>query len=264
VLLGLGPLTRWRKDSPAGLAGRMRFSLVGTLTLVAVATVWLGGTTTLMTVVGIMVAIWVAFSTIQLLLLRLANKRRLVDGVRRLPRAVLGMSLAHLGVAVFIVGVTLTTSQSVERDVRLSTGQTESLAGYDFAFDGIENARGPNYAAERGTVVVRRAGETVATLNPEKRHYPIQQQPMTEAAIDPGLTRDIYVALGEPVDGGSAWTLRLYVKPFIRWIWLGALMMAVGGLMAATDRRYRVLSVATPEESPRDGRREMQTPGLAH
>ncbi len=264
VLLGLGPFARWRKDSPAGLARRMRLSLIGTVALFGLAAVWLGGKATLMTLVGILVAIWVAFSTVQLLVSRLVHKRRVLDGVRRLPRAVLGMALAHLGVAVFIVGVTLTTSQSVERDVRLAPGQKQTLAGYEFEFEGTANALGPNYTAERGTIVVNRDGRPIATLYPEKRHYPIQEQPMTEAAIAPGLTRDLYVALGEAVDGGSAWTLRLYVKPFIRWIWLGALMMALGGLIAATDRRYRILATASSAKPASDGQAEQPTPELAH
>jgi cytochrome c-type biogenesis protein CcmF len=117
------------------------------------------------------------------------------------------------------------------------------LAGYEFKFDGVSETRGPNYRAQQGEINVFRSGELIATLFPQKRIYPIQTQPMTEAAIDPGLTRDLYVALGEPL-GDGAWSVRLYYKPFIRWIWLGPLLMALGGLVAASDRRYRLIKQA--------------------
>ena len=149
------------------------------------------------------------------------------------------MQLAHLGAAVFIAGVTWTTGAGVERDVRLAPGERAALSGYAFRFEGVSSRLGPNYRALRGAVHVSRDGQPVTVLHPEKRTYISQAEPMTEAAIEPGFTHDLYVALGEPVGTDGAWTMRLQYKPLVRWIWLGPLMMAIGGLLAASDRRYR-------------------------
>lgn len=159
------------------------------------------------------------------------------------------MALAHLGVGVFIVGVTASSTYSLEKDIRVAPGDSYELAGYRFEFDGVSTATGPNYIAQRGAFRVYRGDDLVTELHPEKRAYPIQEQPMTEAAIDAGLTRDLYVALGEPLTDG-AWSVRLYFKPLQRWIWLGPALMALGGLLAASDRRYRIQSRA--RESARD------------
>ena len=148
------------------------------------------------------------------------------------------MTLAHLGVAAFIVGATLTSAVSTERDVRLAPGESHDVAGYRFELLDVHEVPGPNYEARRALIDVRRNGERVALLTPEKRTYRSQGQVMTEAAVDVGLTRDLYVALGEPL-GGGAWALRIHHKPFVRWIWGGAALMALGGILAVTDRRYR-------------------------
>jgi cytochrome c-type biogenesis protein CcmF len=158
--------------------------------------------------------------------------------VRALPGAFLGMLVAHAGVAVFVVGVTLVKGYETERDIRLAPGETATLGGYTFRFDDLAEAPGPNYKAVRARVTVLRDGATVAVLAPEKRVYRVQDSPMTEAAIDAGITRDVYVSLGEAVDG-KGWTFRVHVKPFVRWIWVGCLIMALGGLLAAGDKRYR-------------------------
>ncbi len=149
------------------------------------------------------------------------------------------MLAAHCGVAVFIVGVTLVKGYEVERDLRMAPGDTATVSGYVFRFDGTRDVMGPNYRAAQGTVVVKReGGGEVAVLHPEKRIYLVQQNAMTEAAISTGPLRDIYVSLGEPVDGG-AWSVRIYYKPFVVWIWAGCAIMALGGLLALSDRRYR-------------------------
>ena len=150
------------------------------------------------------------------------------------------MLLAHLGVAVFITGVTLVKSYESEKDVRLAAGKSAELGGYIFRLDAINEVKGSNYVAARGTFTVTEGGAPVGVIYPEKRIYRVQRNPMTEASIHPGLTGDLYVALGEPVDDGKAWLVRIYVKPFIDWVWGGCLMMAFGGLLAVTDRRYRV------------------------
>ena len=149
------------------------------------------------------------------------------------------MLLAHAGIGVFVLAVTLVKSYDVERDLRVAPGETVTLGGHAFRLDGVREVEGPNYAAMRATVVVTRDGAPVARLEPEKRVYHVQRNPMTEAAIDYGATRHVYVSLGDDV-GGGAWTLRIHIKPFIGWIWGGCLMMALGGLLAAADRRYRV------------------------
>lgn len=137
------------------------------------------------------------------------------------------------------MGVVLSSQQSDERDLSLAPGQSLELGGYRFVFEGAEHHEGPNYTADRGTVRVFEDGEQIAVLHPEKRLYTVQQMPMTEAGIDAGFTRDLYVALGEPLENG-AWAVRVHIKPYVRWIWLGGLLMAFGGVLAASDRRYRV------------------------
>jgi cytochrome c-type biogenesis protein CcmF len=166
--------------------------------------------------------------------------------LRTAPRGFWGMVMAHAGVGVFTIGVTLTSAYSIEKDVRLAPGESVTIGGYELAFQGVRDREGPNYRSRLGRVTAFRDGRAVATLEPEKRLYRVQQQPMTEAAIDAGVTRDLYVSLGEPLDG-QAWSVRVYYKPFIRWIWSGALIMALGGLLAATDRRYRNLARAGVE-----------------
>ena len=152
------------------------------------------------------------------------------------------MTLAHIGVGVFAIGISLTSAFSVEKQVRMAPGDHQLIGGYDFRFDGVIDVRGANYVAQRGVITVFKDGLPVSRLEPEKRTYQIQQNPMTEAGIEAGLMRDLYVSLGEPLDDGRSWGLRLYLKPLIRWIWLGALLIAIGGLIAAFDRRYRLQS----------------------
>ncbi|MEP7302535.1 MAG: cytochrome c-type biogenesis CcmF C-terminal domain-containing protein, partial [Caldimonas sp.] len=159
---------------------------------------------------------------------------------RQIPRAMVGMMIAHVGIAIFILGVTLVRSGETERDVQMGPGDSTTVDGLVFTFRGASNVRGPNYRAAQGEIEVSKDGRKLTTLRPEKRFYPASQTTLTEAAIDVGFTRDLYVSLGEPV--GAAWIVRIYVKPFIDWIWGGCLIMAIGGLLAATDRRYRARS----------------------
>jgi cytochrome c-type biogenesis protein CcmF len=172
------------------------------------------------------------------------------------------MQLAHLGIAVFIIGVTLVRGFEVEKDLRMGIGDTTTIAGYTFRFDGVVESQGPNYVAERGYVQVSRDGRDIELMHPEKRVYTVQTMPMTEAAIDTGLTRDLYVSLGEPLDGG-AWSVRIYYKPFVDWIWGGCLLMALGGLLAITDRRYRLAPVREREESSAAAGTQASAPALS-
>ncbi|MNJ10090.1 Cytochrome c-type biogenesis protein CcmF [compost metagenome] len=133
----------------------------------------------------------------------------------------------------------LSSNNSAERDLRLAPGESVELAGYHFTFEGAKHFEGPNFTSDKGTVRVVKDGREINVLHPEKRLYTVQQSMMTEAGIDAGFTRDLYVALGEPLENG-AWAVRVHVKPFVRWIWLGGLLTGLGGLLAAMDGRYRV------------------------
>ncbi len=239
ILLGFGSLMRWKQDKPARLIKELGAIfvisiVVGSLLPLFFSRYEFGAA------IGLMLAIWVTLSTLKGLRLRLANKDWSLQSLKSIPRSFYGMSIAHIGVAVFIVGITLTSIYSEEKDVRMEIGEQFVLNGYSFEFKGASSVPGPNYMAQKGHLTVSKDGQLVATLYPEKRVYRVQRNPMTEAAIDAGITRDLFIALGEPRGADGAWSLRLYVKPFIRWIWLGTIIMALGGLLAATDRRYRV------------------------
>jgi cytochrome c-type biogenesis protein CcmF len=181
-------------------------------------------------------------------LLRASSGRSFGAQLAVIPRGYYGMLLAHLGIAVFITGVTLVKGYEVEKDVRMQQGDTVDVGGYTFRLEGLSEVAGPNYDATRGAISVSKGGKQVRTMFPEKRFYRVQQMPMTEAAIDSGLTRDLYVSLGEPVDGG-AWVVRIYHKPFVDWIWGGAFLMALGGILAISDKRYRLARRAEREMS---------------
>jgi cytochrome c-type biogenesis protein CcmF len=158
-----------------------------------------------------------------------------------LPRGFWGMQLAHFGMAVGIAGIAVVANYQSERDVRMEPGSYAELAGYTFTFRGTTEHEGPNYRAARGTLEVRQNGKPVATLHPEKRTYNAGGMGMTEAAVHPNIFRDIYVAMGEQLEGqNDAWTVRLFYKPFINWLWFGALFMVAGGFLAASDKRYRI------------------------
>jgi cytochrome c-type biogenesis protein CcmF len=238
VVMGLGMLLRWKQDSTTALWQKVRWPVVISIVAGFALTFLFMPAFHWGAVLTLTLAVWVAATVYESVRDRLGNSgRRLAS----LPRGYWGMVLGHLGVAVFIVGVGLTSIYSTEKDVSLRTGESYELGGYTFAFKGVENRDGPNFRANRGTVEITRDGEPVTVLYPEKRVYRVQTMPMTEAGIDAGLFRDLFVALGDPL-GANAWAVRLYHKPFIRWIWLGSLIMGIGGILAASDRRYRVLA----------------------
>ena len=238
ILAGIGPLTRWKKDHASVISKRLRITLVSSIVLSVLALVLATDTHSMAVFAALAMAFWIIASAIQNIVSRLTNKQNIGTGLRRLPKNVLGMTLAHMGVGVFIIGVTASSVYSIEKDVGFQPGHSKTIAGYRFKFDGVVQVEGPNYTAQRGRFVVWKDEQVVAELTPEKRIYSNQAQPMTEAAIDGGATRDLYVALGEPLGDGK-WSVRLYYKPFQRWIWVGPLIMALGGLLAAFDRRYR-------------------------
>jgi len=174
--------------------------------------------------------------------------RGLAKGLPLLGRSYWGMHLAHLGFAMCALGAVLTSIGNLERDLRMAPGDVVELGGYRFVFEGTTKIQGPNYTADRGGMSVMRNGREVARLHPEKRVYQVQQATMTEAGIQGGFTRDLFVALGEPLADG-AWAVRVHIKPFVRWIWLGALLMALGGFLAAADRRYRPRPAVRPAQA---------------
>src|SRR6266542_3990082 len=237
-MMGIGPLARWKQASLPDLAKRLKWAAV-----VAIATALLlpltAGEFRLGVSFGLLLALWIVASTFVIVRERVRGFRgSMLAQLARQPRGWWGMVVAHLGVAVFITGVTLVSGYQAERDVKMNVGDTLTVSGYTFRFDGVTDRTGPNYRAARGTVDVSRDGKNVVTLNPKKRMYFSNQMPMTEAAISSGVFGDIYVSLGEPIDGG-AWSVRVYRKPFITWIWGGCILMAIGGFLALSDRRSR-------------------------
>jgi cytochrome c-type biogenesis protein CcmF len=190
---------------------------------------------------GLWLAFWVAAGTVAQVAQRLRGAPQATLRARAAAQSLswYGMTVSHLGIAMFILGVTLVGGYETERDLRMSPGDRATVAGYDFAFKGTKDIPGPNYASVQGQFEVSKGGNVVRELRPEKRTYHASGQTMTEAAIDTGITRDIYVSLGEPV-GDGAWGVRIYHKPFVDWIWGGCFVMALGGLLALSDRRYRL------------------------
>jgi len=240
LFLGVGPLVRWKEDSAT--------RLVRQLWLAAALSLATGGVSLLVSnhsgrwtvALGLALMAWLVLSNLVSLAQRYRHQgvRSALADLAGKGRAYYGMWLAHLGVAMFVLGVTMVSHYGVEKDLRMSPGDQYPVEGYTFVFDGVTPLKGPNYTAHRGRVRVLEGDREIAVLEPEKRAYLVQNRPMTEAAIDPSLTRDLYVSLGEPV-GGADWAVRIYYKPFVRWIWLGGIFMALGGLVAISDRRYR-------------------------
>jgi cytochrome c-type biogenesis protein CcmF len=235
-LVPVGALMRWKQAELPPLVTRLRWALAVSV-LAGLGSAWAMGRLGAMSAFGLALACWIAVGVVVDLL---GDGGWRPSRWLRLPRATLGMMLAHLGVAAFVLGVTMVRSYEVERDVRMATGDSTEVHGLRFVLRGVREVEGPNYTAAQAIVEVQRDGRTVARLQPEKRIYRSQSNPMTEAAIAPGLLRDLYVSLGEPVDGGAGWIVRVYVKPFVDWIWGGCLLMALGGALAASDRRYRM------------------------
>ncbi len=195
---------------------------------------------------GMTVSLWVLATVFSEFKAKFRNAPNIMTKITQLPASYYGMMLAHIGVAVMAIGITIVSMYSEERDMRMAIGDSIELSGYQFTFKGTLPIKGPNFTADQGTLVVSYEGETVAILHPEKRHYTAKRSMMTEASIDAGLFRDLYVALGEPLADG-AWAVRVHFKPFVRWIWLGGLLMALGGIITVFDKRYRAAKPANLE-----------------
>ena len=242
ILMMIGPFIRWKTDEGSRVAHQVVPGLVASV-VAGAAAAFLIGHATWRTVLGLSLAAWVVIGSVQILVRRLADRPGTATSVRLrgIPRAWWGMWMSHLGIGVFIVGVTMVGGLQQSADLKMHPGQHALLAGYTFTLREVVDATGPNYAAARATVELTRGASPVATLRPEKRLYHAQQMPMSEVSIDVGPFRDVYISLGERLEDG-AWIVHLFYKPFISWIWLGCILMAVGGVLAASDGRYRRLA----------------------
>ncbi len=237
-LVAFAPFIRWRSDTLARFVAQLKWPLVVALVLAALAFALFSAPWK--AVLGVLAGVWVIAAVLNYVRVHRGDSERRTRG---LTRAAIGMLLAHAGIGVFVIGVFVTESTSVEKDVRLVPGESVEVRGYRFVFEKLEHREGPNFVADRGVIGVYRGDRRVETMYPEKRQYR-GRQVMTEADLDPGLTRDLYVAMGEPVGDNDAWALRIYHKPFIRWIWLGALFMMFGGFIAALDPKFRAARAA--------------------
>ena len=237
-MMGLAIFARWKNAELPALMVRLKWAfLVSVVSALIVPSVM--GEWKPMVSFGLLMAFWVIASACVSLLDRFkTNSTSLLNTIIDLPKAYLGMIVAHMGVAVFIIGVTLVNGYGKEQDLRMTPGQSVKVDSFTFEFQGISQDTGPNYMTTKGHFIVTHGNGTPFTLEPEKRTYDQDSMPMTEAAINPGLIRDLYVSLGEPLDQG-AWAVRIYIKPFVQWIWAGCLMMAAGGILALLDPRYR-------------------------
>lgn len=236
LFMVIGSFARWKNDSLQQLAKKL--SPVALLSVVLGSSApLLAGAWSALAALGLTLAFWIVLGSL------LQIYRQLKDTVnwKSTPISFWGMHVAHIGIAVCVIGITMVKGYETEKDVRMVMGDTVSVGGYTFRLTGIRATTGPNYNADVGDVELIRNGQVLKTLHPEKRIYFSSTMPMTEAAIDSSLTRDVYVSLGERLEGGDtpAWAMRVYHKPFITWIWGGSLLMAFGGAMAALDRRYR-------------------------
>ena len=237
VVMAVGVLVRWKDTPVKWLAGMLMPVLLGSVALAVIAG-FAYGDFNWAVLATFLLAAWVLLAGARDIVDKTRHKG-LIKGLPTLTRSYWGMQIAHLGIAVCALGVVLSSQNSAERDLRLAPGESMDLAGYHFIFEGAKHFEGPNFTSDKGTVRVVRNGKEIAVLHPEKRLYTVQSSMMTEAGIDAGFTRDLYVALGEPL-GDGAWAVRVHVKPFVRWIWFGGLLTGFGGLLAALDRRYRV------------------------
>ncbi|MBC7666020.1 MAG: heme lyase CcmF/NrfE family subunit [Caulobacter sp.] len=241
LLMALGPLARWKETSLPSLFHRLRWAALASV-LGALATSWLAGRLSLTATLGFLMAYWIVASIVVDMVERLKSdggaQLSLFTRMRQWPRSLTGMWMAHMGVAVFAFGVSMVRTYEVEEDLTMAIGSSATVGGYEFRFVDLHPLRGPNYEAVEADIAVTRDGRDVALMHPQKRMYLVQRMPTTDAAIQPGITRDLYVSLGEAVKP-TTWTLRVHVKPFVDWIWGGCLLMALGGIVAVSDRRYR-------------------------
>jgi len=243
-LLGIGPLIRWKRDNlsklvkPMIISGAISVGLAGLF--VTVLADHFSGTA----FVGWMMAIWIISMHGFELYERATHRHSFKKGITKLQRSHWAMMLGHIGLAVTVIGIAMVQNYSIERDVRLAPGESFQLNEYNFYFEGVRDKDGPNYDGYIADFEITKEGKYINTLHAEKRFYTTAKSMMTEAAIDRGVTRDLYIAMGERLDDNKSWAVRIYYKPFVRWIWAGSLIMSIGGALAISDRRYRFRKTA--------------------
>jgi cytochrome c-type biogenesis protein CcmF len=248
-LIGVGPIARWKQAKIPELAVRLRWAFALSFVMALVLPFVIGGWKWRVSL-GLLLVFWIAVTVAQ----NIVNRLRPSEGsgfftkLRTTSRSYYGMQLAHLGVAVFIAGVTVVTSYQTEKDVKMNVGDTVNVGGYDFRLRNLAQLQGPNYQAVRADIEVTKSGAPVAMMHPEKRAFTTAQSVTSETAIDRSIFRDLYLALGDEV-GNGAWTVRVYHKPLVNWIWGGALLMALGGAFAVSDRRYALAARKEPQET---------------
>ena len=268
VVVGIGSTLNWKRDA---LAGRSRaWMLLAGLSIVAAIAVgflFRFGDSRLepTAVAALALTLWLLASVLHAIWHRVRNKRRKLSATLQAPAAFWGMTIAHLGIGVFTLGAALVSIHSEEITVRMSPGDTHEVGGHEFRFVDLQQVRGPNYNAIQAVFDVSTVGGDGAPtrLNAQKRVYDVRRETMTEAAIDGRVGRDLFIALGEPLDGGQAWSIRLQYKPLIRWIWMGAVLMALGGLIAALDRRYRTVRTRSEADEPAGAGARVEASGKA-
>ena len=231
LLLGVGPAVRWKGDNASRIIKVSLFIFILSLIIGLLLPFLVEDKLNIATGLGLAGALWVALTTLKDLFERLSKKLKL-------SLSYLGMVVAHFGIAIFVAGVTITMSYSEEKDLRMVPGSSYNISGYDFRFQGVRKVQGPNYTADEAVIEVWNGEEKSGVLLPQKRIYSGKGNPMTDASIDKTLSRDLYAALGEELENG-AWSMRVYYKPMIRWIWLGCIFMSFGGVLAVSDKRYR-------------------------
>ena len=250
VFIGIGPMSRWKRTSISYLVAQLSKVLAASIGLGILLPLIVLMKFSLAATVTMILASWIVLTIGKDISSKIANKRSLAAGFKSLSLSYYGMQLAHFGIALMLVGASLTSYFSVERGVLLSPGESVDLGAYNFTLEGSSRIEGPNYVGEEAEITVMRDGDMVTDLHPERRIYVATGTPSTEMAIDAGFLRDLFVTLGEQKPDG-AWSMTIYVKPFIRWIWLGAIFMAFGGTLAAGDKRYRRLRARQLEKAKR-------------
>ncbi|MFK7975057.1 MAG: heme lyase CcmF/NrfE family subunit [Halioglobus sp.] len=243
-LMGFGPISRWKKDETARWKAELLVPAVIAL-VCGVTLPLLGETYNVWVALATSLSAWLVIGLMRDLWLRVRSANSFLRGLRRIPASYWGMQLGHLGFAACMMGIVVVSQFTLEHDLKMSPGDTHEVAGYDFRFVEVAKVNGPNFVADEARFDVFIGGELIAQLAPQKRRYLASGQVMTEADIDAGLSRDLYVAMGEPIGDEGAWAMRLHYKPMVRWMWLGAILMGLGGFATVMDKRYRPQRVAS-------------------
>lgn len=238
LFVGVAPLFRWKRQQFSDLQKPLMLILITSVLLTIAFLLVFAPFFTWLALLGVFLGAWILVGVVYEIYLRSTHRDSFLKGIKKLGNSHWAMSFGHLGLAVMIVGITMTQNYSIERDVKLAVGEHIAFEQYDFHFDAVNALQGKNYTGTVGVFSVKNDDKLVAVMNAEKRIYTVQRMPMTEAAIDAGVTRDLYIAMGEPLPDG-AWAVRIYYKPFIRWIWFGPLLMSFAGILMMCDRRYR-------------------------